>query len=98
MGLFKESINMGLQYAFLFQLGFKYGNHGGAKGEAGYTKIIYHNDDSETLWITVNPVTKKLYLYNEYECGGMLWEREVDIPDNAFDNENNFIDWLDEQI
>lgn len=93
MGLFKNSINLGSQYAFLINLGFEYGLY----GEEGYVKTIHHNE-IETLWITVNPKERKVYLYNEWDCGGELWRREHDIPQSALNNESEFVDWLDEKI
>lgn len=97
MGMFKDSVNLGLQYAFLIKLGFKYGERSGARGETGYTKTIYHSGN-ETLWITVNPQERKVYLYNEWDCGGELWERTHDMPRSALKNETEFVDWLDEKI
>lgn len=98
MGIFKDSINLGLQYAFLINLGFKYGERSGALGETGYTKTIQHNEGYETLWITVNPQERKVYMYNEWDCGGELWQREYDIPQEVLENESDFVDWLDEKI
>ena len=97
MGIFKNNLNLGLQYAFLIKLGFEYGERSGAQGECDYTKTIHHNGN-ETLWLTVNPKERKLYLYNEWDCGGVLWQRKHDIPQSVLDNEKDFIDWLDEKI
>lgn len=63
----------------------------------GWVKIIYHNDN-ERLWITVNLIEKIMYLYNEWEIGGLLWDRKTTIPDFALDNKNNFIEWIDKEI
>ncbi len=98
MGIFKNSINLELQYAFLINLGFKYGERRGAQGETGYTKTIQHNEGYETLWITVNPQERKVYLYNEWDCGGELWQWEYDIPQSALNSESEFVDWLDGKI
>lgn len=97
MGLFKENINLKSQYSFLIQLGFRYGMNSGARGEAGYTKVMNHSGN-ERLWITVNPIEKKLYLYNEWECGGMLWDRTIDIPSEDLSDKDDLIDWIDKQI
>lgn len=97
MGIFKDNLNLGLQYAFLINLGFKYGERNGAQGETGYTKTIHHNGN-ETLWITVNPKERKVYLYNEWDCGGELWQYTYDIPQSVLENEAEFIDWLDRKI
>ncbi len=96
MGLLKDSITKN-KYQFLTKLGFKFGPNSGARGEYGYTKTFHHNGN-ETLWVTVSPINNKVYLYNEWDCGGMLWDREIDIPDNIMDNETEFVEWLDEQI
>ena len=96
MGLFKDSLNTDLKYSFLIKLGFRYGSRSGTRGESGYTKTINHNGN-ERLWITVNPVERKLYLYNEWDFGGMLWDRCVDIPSNVLENNTDFVDWLDSQ-
>lgn len=97
MGIFKGNINLGLQYVFLLNLGFKYGERSGAQGETGYTKTINHNVN-ETLWITVNPQERKVYLYNEWDCGGELWSRNYKIPQSVLENETEFVDWLDDKI
>ena len=96
MGLFKDSLNTDLTYSFLIKLGFRYGSRSGARGESGYTKTINHNEN-ERLWITVNTVERKLYLYNEWDFGGMLWDRCVDIPSSVLENNTDFVDWLDSQ-
>lgn len=97
MGLFKESLNTGLQYSYLIKFGFEYGLKSGARAESGYIKIIRHNGN-EMLWITVNPIERKVYLYNELDCGGVLWQRTHDIPKSILGNERKFVEWLDEII
>ena len=42
---------------------------------------MYNSNGTECLWINVCFPKRKVYLYNEYECGGLLWKRELDIPD-----------------
>ena len=54
MGIFKDNLNLDLQYAFLINLGFKYEESNGINGMSGYVKSINHNK-IEVLWITVNP-------------------------------------------
>lgn len=93
MGIFGNDLNAGLQYAFLLKLGFEYKQY----GKEEYTKTIHHNE-IETLWITVNPQERKVYLYNEWDCGGELWSRDYDIPQSALENDKKFVDWLDEKI
>lgn len=90
MGLFKESLRKtNIDFT---SLGFKYGR--GAQGEIGYVKVIYHNDDSERLWITIDTENKTLYLYNEFECGGLLWNIEVDIPNSVLSDVGEFVEWF----
>ena len=96
MGLFKENIQS-YQHQFLKDLGFEFDIRSGRRGEYGYTKIIHHNSN-ETLWITVDDKSNKLYLYNEWECGGMLWDRIIDIPSEVLNDKDLFIDWIDRQI
>lgn len=79
---------------FLTKYGFKYGERSGPCGETGFTNTYLHANNSERLWITVNPVQKKAYLYNEFECGGMLSRFVFDIPSNIIDDENKLINWL----
>ena len=55
-----------------------------------------HANNSERLWITVNLAQKKVYFYNEFECGGMLSQYSLDIPSGIINDENKLIDWLDE--
>lgn len=97
MGIFKNDLNIGLQYAFLLKLGFKYGERSGAQGETGYTKTIHHNGN-ETLWITVDVRDKKVYLYNEWDCGGELWKKTLYVPDSILKSEKDFVEWLDGKI
>ena len=97
MGLFKESLNLSLRYDYLIELGFKYGKTSGPKNETGYTKTIQHNEN-EILWITINPQEKKVYLYNEWDCGGELWSRTHDIPESILEDKIELINWLDEII
>lgn len=93
MGLFKDNINQDLQYTFLLNLGFKYNLY----GKEDYIKTIHHNE-IEILWITVNLQERKVYLYNEWDCGGRLWQKEYNIPQKVLANESDFVDWLDRKI
>lgn len=95
MGLFKDNIAKPNSH-FLIKLGFEFGPRSGPRGEAGFTKTIHH--DGEILWITVSPHMTKVFLYNEYSCGGMLWDRVIDIPNDVVNDKEKFIDWLDEII
>ena len=94
MGLFKESIQHNT-LTFLNDLGFVLDT--GPTGKKGYVKIIDH-DSIERLWITIILSSDTVHLYNEYDCGGLLWERTLDIPHECINDKDKFIDWLDSMI
>ena len=84
---------------YLVNYGFKYGINSGPCGESGYTNTFIHANGSECLWITVDFNHKKVHLYNEFECGGVLSKYDIDIPDDIdINDETDFIKWLDEYI
>lgn len=78
----------------LIAIGFDYGV--GAQGEMGYVRTF--QDGDYCLWVTVNFHENKLYLYNEFECGGLLWKRDCDIPEDVLEDCDKFIDWLDSEV
>lgn len=82
----------------LAKLGFEHET--GPRGEKGYTKTISHENNSEVLWITVDPDTNIIYLYNEYDVGGMLWDDEIDTEDlnEIFKSDKSFSDWIKTHI
>lgn len=94
MGLFKESIYNNT-LSFLNDLGFTLDS--GPIGNKGYVKIINHNS-IERLWITVIPNSATVHLYNEYDCGGLLWQRTLNIPHECINNKDKFVDWLDSML
>ena len=97
MGILKDSVKTS-KYDFLLKMGFKYGNRSGPRGESGYTQTFSHNGN-ERLWITIDLVGKVVYLYNEWDFGGKLWDRKILLTDNVLSmEENEFIDWLDDEI
>lgn len=96
MGIIKDIYSAKSKSNILIELGFLYGKLG-AKGENGYTRTFNHNGN-ECLWVTLDLIAQKLYLYNEYDCGGMIWEREEDIPKDVFEDDDYFLNWLDEEI
>lgn len=81
---------------FLYDLGFEYGENSGPRGEFGFTRTVQHGN--ETLWITIDTIENKMYLYNEYNYGGILWDDEIYIPNGILSNKYEFAKWLDEQI
>lgn len=82
--------------SFLYDLGFKYSEDGGPRGECGFTRTVHHGH--EVLWITIDTIQNKMYLYNEYDCGGMIWNKEVYVPNDVLSDKYEFAKWLDEQI
>lgn len=96
MGLIK---NENLTLHWLEKYGFKYDSRPVASQSSGYERVYYHEDGLECLWVNVCFPKRKVFLYNEYECGGLLWEKELDIPSEIHEtNEEEFIDWLDEEL
>ena len=80
----------------LAKLGFEMGF--GAQGERGYVKTFMHAHGTERLYVTIDLDDNIAYLYNEYECGGMLWRRTETFTDDIFKDEDTFIDWLDDLV
>ena len=78
----------------LIAIGFDYGV--GALGEIGYVRTFQDGDCC--LWVTVSFHDNKLYLYNEFDCGGLLWQRDCDIPEDVLEDCDKFIDWLDSEV
>lgn len=96
MGLIKDNVN---NINWIGKYGYKYVTNPVAGNHSGYERTYTHSNGTECLWVNVCFPKRKVYLYNEYECGGLLWERELDIPDEIeSDDEYGFIDWLDDQI
>ena len=96
MGLIKNDIQ---NINWLSKYGFKYNKKPVAGYDSGYERGYYHADDLEYLWINICFPKRKVYLYNEYECGGLLWETELDIPSGIYStDEEEFINWLDEEL
>lgn len=78
----------------LIAMGFDYGR--GPQGESGYVRTF--RDGTYCLWVTVNFHENKLYLYNEFECGGLLWKRNCNIPEDVIGDCDRFIEWLDSEV
>lgn len=96
MGLIKNEIQSA---DWLIKYGYEFTGRPVAGDCSGYERGYYHADNSEYLWVNICFPKRKVYLYNEYECGGLLWERELDIPDEIYDaDEEEFINWLDNEV
>lgn len=98
MGLIKKSEEHVVNW--LEKHGFEYTRCPVAgDGTPGYERGYYHLNDLEYLWVNVCFPQRKVFLFNEYECGGLLWEKDLDIPDGIYStDEKEFIDWLDEEL
>lgn len=75
--------------------GFEYGDHSGPRCEAGWTKIISHSNGLYDLWVTIDGHT--LYLYDEYNVGGMTFTSEEHIPDELT-SETEILNYVDEIV
>lgn len=96
MGLIKNDVQ---NISWLNKYGFKHKEIPVAGYYSGYERVYYHVNNVEYLWVNICFPKRKIYLYNEYECGGLLWERELDIPDEICStDEEEFINWLDEEL
>lgn len=65
--------------------------------DCDYEKIIPH-DDIYTLWVNVSLRDRKVYFYDEYECGGVIGSYTITIPKYMDLWDSSFIGWLNEEI
>lgn len=96
MGRIKNSIpdNTNPIVQALHNAGFRHGR--GAQGQPGFVRTFH--EDVECLWVTVSLERNTVYLYNEYQCGGMIWSRDETIPEEVRHDADALIDWLDELV
>lgn len=95
MGLIKEN----QKYEWLNKYNFVFVDNPVAGSIPGYENFYRHASNSECVWVTLCLPQRKVFLYNEFSCGGLLWERELDIPENInYEDEQSFIDWLDNEL
>lgn len=96
MGLIK---NKNPNAHWLENYGYKYKPIPVAGYFPGYERVYHHEGGSECLWVNVCFSKRVVFLYNEYWCGGFLWERKLIIPSEICESdEEKFIDWLDEEL
>ncbi len=96
MGLVKDCVD---NIDWIRKYGFKYEKRPVAGNCPGYERAYTHSNGTECLWVNVCFSKRKVYLYNEYECGGLLWQRTLDIPYGICNkDETEFIDWLDAEL
>lgn len=65
--------------------------------ECDWEKIIDH-DDIYRLWVSISLKNRKIYFYDEYECGGMISNFAINIPEDIDLNDCEFVEWLNEKI
>lgn len=96
MGLVKDCAD---NVIWIRKYGYKYVTNPVAGNCPGYERTYTHSNGTECLWVNVCFPKRKVYLYNEFECGGFLWEKILDIPNEIeSEDEHEFIDWLDNEI
>jgi len=93
MGRFKNDNIINPISVWLSQKDFK--NETGARGEKGLTKTYSVDDGYYYVWVTINLGKQKIYIYKEYDCGGMVGEDEIDIQDEWLKDLDIFIDEVD---
>lgn len=77
--------------------GFELEDHSPEGYDCDYEKVIPH-DDIYMLWINVSFRDRKVYFYDEYDCGGKISSYIVRIPENIYLCDYSFIYWLRNEI
>lgn len=62
-----------------------------------YEKVIPH-DDIYSLWVNVSLKDRKVYFYDEYDCGGKIGSYTTKIPEDIDLLDCNFLYWLRNEI
>ena len=65
--------------------------------DCDYEKVIPH-DDIYRLWISVSLRDRKVYFYDEYDCGGKISNSIIKIPGDIDLWDYSFIYWLRSEI
>lgn len=81
---------------WLMQQGFE--ETTGARGEEGLTKVYKTSNGLYYVWVTINLNKRKIYVYEEYNCGGMTGEDEITIEREWLSNLDIFINEVDEAL
>lgn len=95
MGRFKSPYKHNSIYSWLVQQGYE--DKTGAKGEEGYTNV-YKINDLYYVWVTINLDEKKIYIYQEYNCGGCVGTDEINIDEEWLEDLDVFIDEVDQAL
>ena len=77
--------------------GFELEDHSPEGYDCDYEKVIPHADFYR-LWISVSLRNRKVYFYDEYDCGGKIGSYTAKIPDDIYLWDYNFICWLRNEI
>ena len=98
MGRFKNDAYKpnGIFNDFLIEQGYK--DTSGARDEKGLTKIYSTCNGLYDVWVTINLDKNKIYIYQEYECGGHIADDEIDIEENWKCDLETFIDEIDNYL
>lgn len=65
--------------------------------DCDYEKVIPH-DKIYSLWISVSLRDRKVYFYDEYDCGGVMGSYTTTIPEDINPWGYDFICWLRNEI
>ena len=65
--------------------------------DCDYEKVIPYNDIYR-LWISISLRNRKVYFYDEYDCGGKIGSYTARIPEYMDLWDYNFICWLRSEI
>lgn len=77
--------------------GFELENHSPDGYDCDYEKVIPH-DDIYSLWVNVSLRDRKVYFYDEYDCGGKISGYTAEIPEDIDLFDYSFIYWLRSEI
>lgn len=66
--------------------------------ECNYEKIIPHGDDLYELFVAIDLENRRVYFYDQYECGGVIGSYDLDIPEYLDLWSTQFIDWLNSEM
>lgn len=84
---------------YLIKYGFSWDNSPVAGNVPAFERGFSHNNGLEFAYVAINLACKTVSIYNEYDCGGLLWQQDDIIPDNIdTDDEKEFITWLDAYV
>ena len=88
---------MNMRNRLLESEGFEQEYHSAEGYDCDYEKVIPH-DGMYVLYVDVSFKDRKVYFYDEYDCGGVISNHATIIPD-AIDLESlSFIEWLKSEI